>query len=230
MTRSILLLVVAFLIALPAHALGQTVSAPVPTAPTVTDGCVLTGMVVDQDHQPIEHARIVLENGLWTSSGPDGSFTLGAIPPGQHQVQISARGHRTGQGAITFGPGQQKSMLVSLTSLDARAERPRSKPGTFYIQAYEYRSGNKRYYVKRVQVSQTDDPSKSWSQYRWNGNDGPGFYLPCEDAVLGRTYSVNITWRTWPDPDGMNDDEELNGSWYKKFDSDGETMTFYNPW
>lgn len=220
MSRSLALIVAAVLLALlRMPALGQA-----------SDTAVLTGLVVDQNQNPLHHARISLETGQWTSSAEDGSFRLDGISPGSHDVTVNARDHHVGEKVVEFGPGQQKSMLVQLTSDRPAAAVPRANTGTFYVQAYPYETGDKKYYVKRVQVSQYDNQSKSWSQYRWNGNDGPGIYLPCEGGVVGAHYSIQITWRTSPNPDGTNDDQELTGSWYKTFDYEWETFTFYGPY
>lgn len=192
---------------------------------------VLSGIVVDQNQTPIFHARIALESGLWTSSAEDGSFRLDGIPAGQHDVTVTARGHRTGAKVVTFSQSQQMSMMVMLTSTDPTvAPKPPEKRSTFYIQAYEYRYGAKRYYVKHCIVTEYEDPMKDWEKYLWNGNDGPGFYMPCEDAVVGKHYNVTITWRSMDNPDGTNDNSELTGTWYKKFDTEWETWTFYNPY
>ena len=193
-------------------------------------GATLSGVVVDQNQTPIFHARIKLESGLWTSTAEDGSFRLDAIPAGQHTVTVKARDHHTGAKTMTFTAGQQKTMMVMLTADHPVAAAPKEKRSTFYIQAYEYRDGNKRYYVKHCIVSQYDDPMKTFEKYLWNGNDGPGFYMPCDDAIVGKHYNVTITWRTMDNPDGSNDDSELTGTWYKSFDTEWETWTFYNPY
>lgn len=190
----------------------------------------LSGIVVDQNQTPLFHARVTLENGLWSASAEDGSFRIDGVSAGKHDVKITARGHHTGEKVVTFSPGQQMTMMVMLTSNNPTAAKPPEKKSTFYIQAYEYRYGSKRYYVKHVQVSEYEDPMKSWSKYLWNGNDGPGFYMPCEDATFKKHYNVTITWHTMPNPDGMNDDEELTGTWYKSFDTEWETWTFYSPY
>lgn len=210
--------------------------AQTPAAPSVdpnrsgTSGASLSGVVVDQNQNPIFHARISIETGQWTSTAEDGTFRLDGIAAGQHTVTIKARAHHTGGKTVTFTPNQQMTMMVMLTADNPVTTKPVDKRGTFYIQAYQYSYGNKRYYVKHCLVTQYDDPMKDWEKYLWNGNDGPGFYMPCEDAILGKHYNVTITWRSMDNPDGTNDDSELTGTWYKRFDTDWDTWTFYNPY
>lgn len=191
----------------------------------------LSGLVTDQDGHPIANAEVRVDSGQTVFSAADGQFHLTNVEPGEHFVTITAAGHHVGGKKIEFEAGHERNLLVNLTANGARPPNPHHEPhtSTFYVQAYPFKRGHHRYRVKEIEVYDYKSPSKHWTKYGWTGRDGPTLSVPCQHAILGDTHVIRITWRSRPDKDGADEDDELSSTFYRKFSSPFQTETFYNP-
>jgi hypothetical protein len=188
--------------------------------------------VTDQDGYAIPRAQVMVDSGQVGQTDVNGEFSIGGIPPGSHYVSVTAPDHHVGGKVIDFLAGESKSLRVSLTAnhvVRRRASPAAARTSTLYVTVYPYRSGHHRYGVKQVEIYGYRDPSKHWTQYCWNGHDGPMVTVSCSNATLGDTYVVHVTWRHRPDRDKIPANDEVSSTFYRKFTSPFQSETIYNP-
>jgi len=110
----------------------------------------VTGKVLDaENNQPLAGATVIIPNTNYgTSTGPDGTFTLGNLPAGIHTLKVSFVGFQTKQKRITIKDNRQITVNVelvnsayNLSGIEVSALRPDLQPESD-LQSDEVREAN----------------------------------------------------------------------------------------
>lgn len=191
-----------------------------PTAPATASAGrtgTVTGLVQSSTGKNLPGARITLDSGQSATSSSTGTFTLSNVPAGTRTVTVSLSGYNTARGSITVYAGQTRTVKVSIT-----ANTPPPTTGTFYVRAYAWNYGGKRYWVSKIEVNEYNNYSVRWSKSWWSDLGYSAFDLSCTGAVIGRYLTVKVTWQN-------SAGTTYSTTRYRTFSSAGQTEYVYSP-
>lgn len=194
---------------------------------------LLVGQVTSSNGSPISGARVILENSQMTVTDSQGQFQINNIPSEKMGIAIVKPGYNKGRGTINIAPGQTKTMKVSLSPSNASSTSSSAvkKPqrGNFTVTGRPFEAGqrDRRFWVKKIEVSEDGNGSKHWSKTWWNDTGDAGFDLNCDEANLGKSYNIEVTWTTRSRRGGNG--REKSNKWTEKFTRSGQTFNFYHP-
>ncbi|MCE1246755.1 MAG: carboxypeptidase-like regulatory domain-containing protein [Firmicutes bacterium] len=237
----------------PADVARQTDAAPPVVKPEVrNDGpAALTtgtigGKVEDNNHKPIDNARIALENGMTAYSDARGVYLIKEVPEGPHTITVSKSGFRTATGKVNVNGGMVSKALISLSGLteqqikggnatppapSARPEPPSyrqpeappepkeepPKTGKLRVVVHAYSNGYHRWWPRKVEVYESGNSSRSWSK-TWDHDNGDyAFEVYCDKTTVGKTYVIKVEWRS------RNRGGHSTGTWERKVYSTDQT-------
>lgn len=205
--------------ALHACDLSLSASAPPRTAVTASAGATgtVSGQVQSSTGKNLAGARVTLDSGQSATTLSNGTFTIAKVPAGTRTVTISLSGYNTGRGTITVYAGQTRTVYVSLTPTT-----PPPSTGTFYVRAYAWTYGGKRYWVSKIEVSEYANYSVRWSKSWWSDLGYSAFDLSCTGAVVGRYLTIRVTWQN-------SAGTTYSTTRYRTFSSAGQTEYVYSP-
>lgn len=193
----------------PSVAVSKVVSA-------VSTGTVY-GQVQSTSGLNLSGARISLDSGQTATSASNGTFTILKVPAGTRSVTISLARYNTARGSITVFAGQTRTVYVQLSST-----APPPATGTFYVRAYAWTYGGKRYWVSRIEVNEYNNYSVRWSKSWWSDLGYSAFDLSCTGATIGRQLTIRVTWQN-------SAGSTYSTTRYRTFSSAGQTEYVYNP-
>lgn len=189
----------------------------------------LIGLVQDNAGNPLAGTQILIDSGQSAVADSGGNFTITDIPAGDHLVIASHIGNNVGKGVISFGAGQTKSVLVTLSPVSGGSGGGGSggggstQHGALTAIGYPFTSGGAHWYVSQIIISEYGNYSNRWTN-NWFEDTGDTYHsVTADNAVVGRTYVVRMTWKN------ANNGSTQSGFWYVKLDSTSQTDTHYNP-
>jgi len=191
----------------------------------------LTGMVTDASGRPLAGTQVMLDDGQSAVTSADGKFRIDNLPADRYVAYVSRAGYKTGTGQIQVGPGETRSLRVSLspepvpgTTTPTRAAEPRSpeQSTTLTVAGYPWNSGGKRYYVKKIVAWEYGNSGREWRDSWWSDTGNSSVELKCSPVYVGRSYRVIITW---VDAEG----NEKNGGWNPEIWKRDQRESYYNP-
>lgn len=205
--------------ALHACDLNLSAAAPPTAAATANAGAsgTVTGQVQSSTGKNLAGARVTLDSGQSATTLSNGTFTITNVPAGVRTVTISLTGYTTGRGTITVYAGQTRTVYVSLTPTT-----PPPSTGTFYVRAYAWTYGGKRYWVSKIEVNEYANYSVRWSKSWWSDLGYSAFDLSCTGAVVGRYFTIKVTWQN-------SAGTTYSTTRYRTFSSAGQTEYVYSP-
>ncbi|NDD29343.1 MAG: carboxypeptidase regulatory-like domain-containing protein [Proteobacteria bacterium] len=177
----------------------------------------VVGVVRSSTGANLRNARVSLDSGQSTTSLSDGSFALYNVPAGTRSVTVSLSGYTTARGTITVYANQTRSVYVQLTSTS-----PGPTTGTLYVRAYTYYYGGVRYYVSKIEVQEYNNYANRWSNSWYYDLGYSSQDLACTGAVVGRGYTVRVTWKN-------SSGSTFTNQHYVTFSSAGQTDYVYSP-
>ena len=187
----------------------------------------LVGQVVSSEGGPLANAQIHLDDGQHTLSDSQGAFRLDNLEPGTMRAYITFPGYKSASGVVQVTPGTPRTLQVSLSPTSGAEVGARSaeQTGTFTITAYPFAVGQEqrnRYWVYRIECWEYGNYQRRWTNTWWTDVGDASFDLKCPGALLGRSYAVIVTWHN-----RLGDERTYR--WTPEFQSDGQTMRYYNP-
>jgi hypothetical protein len=219
------------------------IEAPVSAAALST----IIGKVQAPGGTPLSQALIMLDNGLSTSSGTDGSFVISQATAGEHAIHCSLIGYREAQGKVHLPPGGTDAVNITMSPVESPpavaaagiappsssgasageppAQKTPSEPqkGVLHVVVDAYDDGYHRWWVRKIEVTEWGNSNYYWYN-DWYSDLGDAWYaLDCPGVRVGKTYIIKAYWLS---KDGG---DSLYNSWYRTIYSTHQTETIDSP-
>jgi hypothetical protein len=211
------------------------ITQPAPQIEGLSTTGTLGGKVEDNNHQPIDNAKITLENGMTVYSDARGVYLIKDVPEGAQTITVSKSGYRTATGRININAGQVSKALISLSGVAEpmvkagnatppsrpaeKAYVPAAKPapeeeqpvtGKLRVVVHAYSNGYHRWWPRKVEVYESGNSSRAWSK-TWDHDTGDSSYeIYCDRTTVGKTYVIKVDWRS------RNRGKPSSGTWERK--------------
>ncbi|MCE1246756.1 MAG: carboxypeptidase regulatory-like domain-containing protein [Firmicutes bacterium] len=219
--------------------LSNTVPVTVKTAVTAPLTGTLGGKVEDNDRQPINGARVMLDNGMFGYSDARGAYIIKNIPEGTQGITVSKPGYRTATGKVSITTGKVNKTLIALSTLTdpyvapgnstpppvsdttykTRAKEDKPKLGNLTVVVDAYDDGYHRWWPRKVQVVESGNANYSWYK-DWDSDLGDSSYeIYCDGVRVGKTYTIKVFWAS------KNGGTPTYSSWDRKIYSTDQTET-----
>jgi len=220
------------------------IEAPLSDTPPLS---TLMGKVQAPDGTPLSQALVILDNGLATSSGEDGSFVISRVISGEHAIHCSLVGYREAQGKVHLPPGGTDAVNITLSPVNGAPDAPapgtsspsgggasagapppqkssaEPKKGILHVVADAYDDGYHRWWVRKIEVTEWGNSNYYWYN-DWYSDLGDAWYaLDCPGVRVGKTYIIKVCWLS------RDGGESLYNSWYRTVYSTHQTETIDSP-
>lgn len=203
-----------------------------------TGMCGVAGQVVSS-RGPLAGARISLSSGASAVSDGSGEFFMDGIKPGAYGIEILKTGFKTAHGTVVAEPGRTKRILIKLSALNEHSAKTASGSGKQRHEEYTSmtikvlpsrdltggpRNMGKLWYVSSIRVEALDGIGKWHETYdRPYDRSDAAKELYCRDAVLGKTYRIEIEWHT------IRGNDSKTRYWHEKLENRDEVFHFDEP-
>ncbi len=150
-------------------------------------GAKISGLITDENNNPLSEANIILTHRLITDkvlSGSDGKFEVPGLPAGAYKIDVTKVGYATGGDKISLGK-EDRTITIKLKTASAKIS------GKIYVRESDWSKKNVYSGAKVVAYNETENvinPAKYLPATTLKTENDGSYLIP--DIILNNTYYV----------------------------------------